>query len=229
VAATCLRSVALALVLLGAARIGVAATTGYPASTFQITVQSATDATEVITFSGPSTIADSLSPGGFAADSGGNGLDDAATEISALAMTGTSTTLGFGLGTMHLVPVPSLGVVEETINYTPGILDVQPYTGTGSVNSFFDVFFELDFSSATLHNNLAAHVATTLSHWQPQSGDSFATQGGGTIELLDPNGAATGYRITSAIYTPGAVPEPALGLLSSWGLAVLAVRARRRA
>jgi hypothetical protein len=212
---------AAALLLLGAASDAAAATTNYPFSVFELTVQSPADASELIVFSGPTAIQDSLNATGAAADTNGNGLDQATTQITGLTLTGTSTTLGFGLGTMHLVPAPSLGEVEETANSLPGILDLQPYAGFGSANSFFDVYFQLDFSSTSLHNGVAEHVATTLNQWPPHAGDAFTTQGG-LVDLLDANGSLTGYRVTSAVYTPGAVPEPSTLLLLCCGLVALA-------
>jgi hypothetical protein len=216
-------SAAAALLLLGASDAA-AATTNYPTSTFQLTVQSGTDVSEVITFSGPSAILDSLNSAGAAADTNGNALDDTPTQITGLALTGTSTTLGFGLGTMHLVPAPSLGKIEETANNLPGILDVQPYAASGPANSFFDVYFQLDFSSTSLHNGVAEHVATTLNQWPPHAGDAFTTQGG-IVDLLDANGSLTGYRVTSAVYRPDALPEPSTLLLLGCGLVALAGRA----
>jgi hypothetical protein len=152
-------SAAAALLLLGASSDAAAATTNYPVSLFELTVQSPAGVSEFIVFDGPTAIQDSLNATGAAADTDGNGLDQATTQITGLTLTGTSTTLGLGLGTMHLVPAPSLGEVEETVNNLPGILDLRPYAASGSANSFFDVFFQLDFSSTTLHNSVAEHVA----------------------------------------------------------------------
>jgi hypothetical protein len=205
---------------------GTARATSYQNSTFTLTVQSPFDTTELITFSGPSQIMDGIGPNGAAQDTGGNGLDDVKIQITSLSMTGTSTTLGFGAGTLNLGQIPpSQGRLEEQSNATPGILDIQPYTPAGSATAFFDVFFELDFPGVTLHNGIGEHVSTTLSLWPPGPGDTFVS-GAPIIDLLDNNSNATGYHVIAATYTPGAVPEPSL--LELVGLLWVGLSASRR-
>jgi hypothetical protein len=206
-----------------------AATTNYPNSTFQLLIAS-TDAEELITFTGPSAIQDNIGPGGTATDTyGADGLDDAALQITSLSLTGTSTTLGLGVMTMHLLPEPSIGVIEETVNSLPGILEVQPYSGSGSAFSFFDVFFELDFAGGQLKTGVFEQVNSSyLDHWPPGPGDVFENGNDWVIDLVDPNGDPTDYYVLKAYYSP--VPEPAtvalLALAGFLGCALAVGRSR---
>ncbi len=84
---------------------------------------------------------------GDAFDDDLNGLDEVETEMVALNLTGTSST---GPVTLTHSPVQdSPGMMEDLVNNTPGTLDIQPFRPSGSVDSFFDVFFEIDIDPIT--------------------------------------------------------------------------------
>ncbi|MCA9266569.1 MAG: hypothetical protein KDA60_22065, partial [Planctomycetales bacterium] len=76
---------------------------------------------------------------GEARDDDGNGREEVMTKLRELNLTGESPT--FGTVEVRLNPnFDSVGVIEEVINNTPGILDVRPFAAIGVADSFFDVF-----------------------------------------------------------------------------------------
>ena len=81
---------------------------------------------------------------GTAYDDDGDTLDEVQTEMVELDLRGNSAMLGpvrMRLNTNYR----STGMMEETINNRSGVLDVPPF-GSGTVESFFDVFFEVEIA-----------------------------------------------------------------------------------
>jgi len=95
------------------------------------------------TLTGPARIQIQVGPNGQALDLNGNGRDEAPAELVDLDLAGMDPLVG--AVRLRLNPYKSsIGQVEDWANNTPGVLDVEPFTATGSVDSFFDVFFEVE-------------------------------------------------------------------------------------
>jgi hypothetical protein len=80
---------------------------------------------------------------GDAVDDDGDNFDEVRVELVEWSLSGLSPTLG--LVEVRLRPdLPSMGEMEETVDNTSGILDVSPFAVAGSVDSFFDVYVEVE-------------------------------------------------------------------------------------
>ena len=98
-----------------------------------------------------------------------------------MQLTGNSSALGPVLITIRdSVQHPtqrSVGEIEETTNDTPGVLDVPPFTPTGTAQSFFDVFFEVTFSVqdqlVTLHTCSPVRITARLTHKPPAPNEAY--------------------------------------------------------
>jgi hypothetical protein len=136
---------------------------------------------------------------GQAYDDDGDGRDEVATEMAALDLSGTGPTLG--LVKMRLRPdILSLGEIEEQVNNIAGTLDLPPFTITGTADSFFNIFFEVEFGGQVFHNVESLRWSDVINHKPPQNAsyESF-----GTIPLFDNNGNPTGFYIGPTPYRPG--------------------------
>lgn len=112
---------------------------------------------ETIDLYGPSEIHVFFEGGveGVANDDDGDGLDEVSAEIVAMNLTGTSSN---GTVVLSLNPgLQSLGEIIETNNSTSGTLDVSPFRPGGTAESFFDVYFKLEFPGSILYNQTPAH------------------------------------------------------------------------
>ena len=170
----------------------------FPNSRGRITLRLPTGATEMVALAGPSTMHVCIGAQGQAADPNGNGRDDVATELAQLQLTGTSA-LGPVTVTLN-ANMTSLGGIEENVNSTAGVLDVPPFTATGTAASFFDVFVEVAIGGQTLHGGQAARMVATISHKPPAPGETYV--GNGSVALLDANGNPSGLSLLFEQYTP---------------------------
>ena len=157
---------------------------------------------ETIDLYGPSEIHVFFEGGveGVANDNDGDGLDEVSAEIVAMNLTGTSSN-----GTVVLSLNPDWtqrGEIEETANNTPGTLDVPPFAPTGSANSFFDVYFQLEFlvPGVTLYNQDPARMIALIHEKPPAHGDIY--QSTSAVPLYNENGEPTGYSIGLIQYEP---------------------------
>jgi hypothetical protein len=177
----------------------------FPNTTAQITIQTPSGP-EVVTLTGPSTVRVSIGPGGQASDSNGNGLDDVPTEMVLLSLTGASS---MGPVSVDLDPAHrSFGSIEETVNNTPGILDIPPFTPTGTANSFFDIFALISINGQTLHPANALHMTSLIHHKPPAPGDSYTNPFTTPVPLLDANGNPTGFYVLQEVHTPNPTNTP---------------------
>ncbi|MBN1361256.1 MAG: hypothetical protein JW993_11715, partial [Sedimentisphaerales bacterium] len=155
--------------------------------------------------SGPVTVYTQIGPNGEASDTEGDGRDDVPTEIVSLSLSGSDPVLG--QVTLSLsAGTTATGQIEETANNTPGVLDVAPFTLTGSADSFFDVWFQIDLPDlgVTLLSSQAKRLADVITH-VPPGVNGYAEVAPATIGLLDQNGQATGA-LLGPIYACGSAP-----------------------
>jgi hypothetical protein len=143
---------------------------------------------EVVNFTGSATV--NVHMDGLA-DTDGDGLEQVTTEIVQMDLTGTSQLLGpltIRLPSATDPPgLASAGEIEESENTHPGVLDLPPFTSTGTANSFFDVFFELekvvDGVTIVLHNEQPKQLTALITYKPCGPGDIY--QGPGITPLLD--------------------------------------------
>jgi hypothetical protein len=155
---------------------------------------------EGIWLTGSSTIDVSYGAGGAASDHNGNGLDDAATQLTNWTFTGFSST--HGTVQMRLRGgTSSAGLMEEQANNTPGTLDVSPFTPTGSVSSSLDVMLEWEMDGKKLYNTTPKHMSGFFANEPPATGEFY--QNDATVTLfVDGSGNPSGYAIGLVQYYP---------------------------
>jgi len=141
---------------------------------------------------------------GSAFDDDGNLLDEVQTEMVELDLKGYSSM--FGPMQLRLnTDMRSAGRMEERTDYNTGVLDVPPFFKDGMVDSFFDIYFELDVLGATYYNRYPMHLRAVLSHKPagPMSIYENLTQ----VQMYDENGNPTGFYIGAIRYRPNPVVE----------------------
>jgi hypothetical protein len=141
---------------------------------------------------------------GQADDDDGDGRDEVQTELIELKLIGSDPLVGHVEMGLHPTK-PSLGQIEERAMYTPGILDLPPFTPTGTADSFFDVFIEVDLPDVglTLYGELANRLTAVITHKPPAPCDTYQS----LVEILlvdapgNDRGSLSPLRLT--IGTPG--------------------------
>ncbi|MFH1110199.1 MAG: type II secretion system protein [Planctomycetota bacterium] len=178
----------------------------FPNTTAVIELQSPNGPSMLIALSGPTTVHVFFEgPNeGDANDSNGNGLDDVATEMVDMQLRGISP---LGPVLVRLNPaIPSRGQIEETANPQPGRLDLPPFAPSGTANSFFDVFFEIEVGGVKLHTATPKRMSSVITHKPPAPGNTYENPE--RIPLLDANGDPTGFSIAAGRHTPNpGLPE----------------------
>jgi hypothetical protein len=141
---------------------------------------------------------------GSAFDDDGNRLDEVHTEMPVLDMKGNNPYLG-PLYLRLNSDLLSLGLMEEQGGHNTGVLDVPPFTKDGYVDSFFDVFFELDLSIGTFHNQSPMCLRGVL--WHKPAGPMTIYEISTPIQLYDEDGNPSGLYINACRYRPSPVVE----------------------
>ncbi len=112
---------------------------------------------------------------GTADDSDQDGRDDLVTELVELNLQGVDPVVG--AVRMHVQPTkPSTGQIEEQANNTPGILDVPPYTASGTADSFFDVYVEIELPDLgiCLRSEQPIRLEGVISQVPPATSDAYS-------------------------------------------------------
>ncbi len=158
-----------------------------------------------VQLSGPTTIYVGIGPDGEAADTDGDGLDQVQTEMVQLELSGVSSLgpvkvrlrkdAGPGGGTP-----PSRGEIEELVNVEPGKLDLPPFAPSGTAESFFDVFFEVEIGTLKLHNKEPKRMRGRITHKPPRRGELYESPD--SIVLYDEQDQPTGFVLTFARHVP---------------------------
>ena len=169
-------------------------------ATIQIVVPGGT--VEVLDLSGPTTVEVNLTN---PKDTDGNGQEQVETEMIQLDLTGSSPYLGNV--TIRLSPTRrTVGEIEENVNNNPGLLDIPPFAPSGTADSFFDVFFEIEVPGIVLHNEDPARiVANNLTHKPPAEGETYC--GDAQVQLYDEQGNVAPFGLLSYCHTPNPEPE----------------------
>jgi len=170
----------------------------FPKSVAQIGIATATG-TETVTLTGVTGIQTDI--GSLAA---ADGLDQAPAQIFEMELTGTSTLLG--PITMRL-PNPetppfrfSSGQIRESANSRPGVLEIPPYTSTGTGEGSFDVFFDIETPEKRLHNESTMQIRATINQIPAAKGDTYTSRD--LIALYDESGTPADVTITEFSLTP---------------------------
>jgi len=174
---------------------------------------------DTVSLSGPTTVEVDL---GSLADADADGREEIQTEIVQMELTGTSALLGpVTLRLRDPAKHPfqrSLGEMEENNNVQAGRLDLlgdnpplcvehpsPPHNCVGTTaDSFFDVFFEVEAAGMVLHNHTPKHMATTITHKPPASGETYENPD--PIPLYNESEVQVAT-VTSTFHTP----NPAVG------------------
>jgi hypothetical protein len=138
---------------------------------------------------------------GSAQDDDNDGRDDVQTELTQWTFSGNNPALG--LVQMRLSGYgPALGEMEEQTNSTPGTLDIPPFTATGTCDSFFDVFLEVQLPGQVLHSQTPIHLTETIAHKPPVVGNVWDNLG--QVQLYDESNNPTRYYAAAIAYEPNA-------------------------
>ena len=156
---------------------------------------------EIIDMAGPSTMEVYFegTTEGSAFDDDFNQRDEVQTEMVALDLAGTGS---FGLVHLRLRPsLPTVGQMEETSNTTTGVLDILPFALGGTVDSFFDVYVELELPVlGTLHTEQPVRWFSEITHKPPAPADIYESLE--QIDLFDAAGNYTGFVLGEISYHP---------------------------
>jgi len=161
---------------------------------------------ETIQLMGPAKVMVAIGPEGAAHDTDfpPDGLEQVQTELVQMELTGHSALLGpltVRLRDASKDPFSSSwGEIEETVNNTPGTLDLPPFTPSGRADSFFDVFFEIEVGDQALHSRQPKRMQATITHKPPRDWETYASAD--PIQLYDENNLPTQIFVTRASHTP---------------------------
>src|SRR4030095_3093152 len=103
---------------------------------------------------------------------------------------------------------PSLGQIEEKVNGTPGVLDLDPFGNKGCANSFFDVWVKILVGGQAFCPTQALHIEAIICHKPPLPGEAYMNLVTQNIQLFNcANGQPTGIFITGEMHTPNIPKE----------------------
>lgn len=178
---------------------GIVELDSFPGSLAEVNLIHPDNTEELLTLIGPTDVAVFFEgpEEGDVRDDDDNGLDEVETEMIALELSGTSS---LGPLTVRLAPDQSTnGIIEEDVNNTEGVLDVPPF-GTGTAQSCFNVFFEVEVAGLFLHTERPKEMCTTITMKPPGPGDIYFNPD--RIPLLFPNGDDSGFAIGNSSHQP---------------------------
>ena len=177
--------------------------TVYPATQGQVMLALPDLSTATLPLLGSSTFKLYIANDGSAGDFDRDGREEAALELTSLALRGYST---FGRVDIALQPASaSAGLVEERVNATPTKLDLPPFTIAGGADTqiSFEVLVSITSSNQppVVLRSAKPVVLSGLATGFPMAfGETLA--GMELIDLVDINGAPTSVRLSSVSLTP---------------------------
>ena len=133
-------------------------------------------------------------------------LDDMSTRLTDLSLLSPGGVFGHVSGPVTIQLSDTAGVigsVEEAVNYTPGFLDIPPFTGGGSgEGSFSAAQFQIVIPGfPALHLQPAADLDAALVHRVPAgAGDTYRSEG--NFALVNAAEQPSGMGVTALRLTP---------------------------
>jgi hypothetical protein len=155
---------------------------------------------ETVHVSGPTAMAVYFegSTEGTANDDDNNGRDEVYTEMTDVNLSGFSSTLG----PIHVGLNPDIvssGKIEEFVNNTSGMLDVNPFA-KGHAYSIITFYFEIEIGGYTFLTNQPQWYGGPITHKPAGFGDCLWNQH--DVPLMNSFGFLTGYSLSEARYCP---------------------------
>jgi len=133
-------------------------------------------------------------------DTPADGLDEVVTQMTELNLSGFSPLLGSIQVTLN-PNIPSMGLIEETVNNAPGVLDVPPFGALGTTaDSFFDIYFQVEVAGQTFFTIQPKRMSGRISHKPPGPLDWYENRE--DIRLYDAAGNETEYFLGAARHRP---------------------------
>jgi hypothetical protein len=153
---------------------------------------------QIAMLSGKMTFEVAVPPDGTTADTDADGLDAVPAHITELDLAGKAGDLDVRVRLRRGIPSP--GEFEESANTTPGRLDAPPFAPQGRLDSFFDIFVEIDLEGNQLHNNEPITVRGVVTRKPAAEGESWRAAPG--VNLVDANGKPTGVLAAGLVLIP---------------------------
>ena len=151
-------------------------------------------AMEHLTLNGTAIANATITSTGTAADDNGNGRDQVNTKLLTLTLNTVATSMG--PLTISLNPaIVSSGDVEELVNATPGILDVRPFTATGTAECAYDVYFQIHIQTNTYFTTQPVKMKSFIALLPPVSANLDPQPGLISIDIVDTKGLPTGLSL----------------------------------
>ena len=175
----------------------------FPRTIGQVVIDIPGVGTQLITTAGPSQV-DVYFEGpaeGDAWDDDGDGLDEVTSQLVQANFDGFHPLLG-PVQIRLRDDTPSLGVITEQVNNTPGVLDIDPFA-PGNADSFFDVFFEITLPATgqTLVTAEPTRLQSVIDDKPPEDGERYMFTPPQPVELIDAvTGLGTGIFIVREIH-----------------------------
>ncbi|UCC30105.1 MAG: hypothetical protein JSU86_18145, partial [Phycisphaerales bacterium] len=169
--------------------------------TLQLRLSEQTTVTVEVT--GPATVAvyfEGTQEGAASDDGHAPGLDEVVTRMVGLNLTGF---INPTLGPVHVTlnpDIPSMGLIEEQVNNTPGVLDLPPFAAAGSADSFFDIYFEVTVGGERYHTVRPKRMSGKITEKPPGPLDLY--EGLQDVQLYDADGNPTDYYLVAARHRP---------------------------
>ncbi len=156
---------------------------------------------EMVQMTGPARVAVYFegSQEGDADDDNGNQLEEVVTEMVRLELSGFSSKLGPVQVTLN-PDIPSTGLIEEQANDTQGMLDVPPFTESGTADSYFDLYFQVTVGGQTFYTVQPKRMSSKITHKPPAPADFYENRE--DIPLVNEFGFPTGYYLGATRHRP---------------------------
>ena len=161
---------------------------------------------ETINVTGPAEVTvywDGATQGSAYDDDRVAGLDEVVTQMTELELTGQSLTMGVVVVTVNPY-IPSLGWIEEDVDLTTGVLDLDPFAPSGTTaQSGFNLYFQIDLPDLglTFYTQDPKIITATITHKPPGPIDWY--EGLVDIQLYDAFGRPVpGFFLGSTRHRP---------------------------
>ena len=167
----------------------------YPFAVLKMELGLPDGSSEIVTFNGPAEMYVFFEgvAEGDAVDDDGDGRDEVSAQFVDLDMHGVSPSAG-SIRLIMNSAVPSMGVMEESVNNTAGRLDVPPFTAAGQIDVSIPTYFTFEFvdqSGMTLHNLQDQDLRGVFTHKPANYGELLGSYK--TTDLVDDAGRPTGW------------------------------------